>query len=275
MTSQICEGQGCRRRDADLAGRQRADAGSRLCPACREWFVAGLTELPTLYEECGRVLGGGSPAGPRERTTGGSLPGLPFNGAAAQVRAAIVATLGSWSGLVAEERLLSAPGRTAGRLASFLLANADWLAAHSAAAEATDEVERLVRAARRVAHPDPVRRIRLGHCVRPGCGGELNAYVRAQQLSRAEIQCDADPNHNWAGHQWTQLRRDLHPAIPDTVPERWLTAADISRLWNAPVGTIYRLASEQQWRRKNRAGRTYYSEADAHECFRRRAARSA
>ncbi len=56
--------------------------------------------------------------------------------------------------------------------------------------------------------------------------------------------------------------------------ERWLTAADISRLWTTPVGTVYRLASEEGWRRHSRSGHTYYAEEDAHACFSRRAARS-
>ncbi|MER5206860.1 hypothetical protein [Streptomyces sp. NPDC002825] len=287
----LCEGRGCVRGAAG-GERRQASRGLRLCRTCTDALAMGIRELGALYEECGRALDGSSTRGPRERTTGGPLPGLPFNGAAADARTAIVATLASWSGLIAAERSLAVPGRGAGQLAHFLLRNTAWLAAHPAAGEASEEVAGLVERARRVARPDPVRRIRVGTCVAPGCDGDLTAAVRARAWARdTEIRCDRHPDHSWAGHQWTQLRRDMQrsasaagsaaasgaaSATGSVVgPERWLSAADISRLWGAPTGTVYRLASEQGWRRRNRDGRTYYSEADAHECFSRRAARSA
>jgi hypothetical protein len=49
--------------------------------------------------------------------------------------------------------------------------------------------------------------------------------------------------------------------------ERWLAAADIARLWRRSTGTVYRLASEQGWRRITRTGRTYYAETDVHGSF--------
>jgi hypothetical protein len=282
--------------------------------------------LPELYRDCERVLGGAAAKGLRERTSGGPLPGMPFNPAAAETRAAILGVLGSWSGLVAQQRGLVPPERSVGPLTVFLLRHADWLAGHPAVAEATREVDRLVGRARRVAHPEQVRRIALGACVEPGCDGRLSAVVRSGGASAAHptVQCDAQPRHNWAGHQWTHLRRRMPQTagntrtVPDTrtvpgtrtgasaagtvsspgtvpsaqtvhtatatttaasaddiaVTERWLTAADISRLWSTPVGTVYRLASEQRWRRRHGSNRTYYSEADAHACFSRRAERS-
>ncbi|MET8327322.1 hypothetical protein [Streptomyces sp. NPDC005181] len=45
-----------------------------------------------------------------------------------------------------------------------------------------------------------------------------------------------------------------------------------ARLWQVPVGTVYRLASEQRRRRYSRSGRTYYAETDAHNCIARRRA---
>lgn len=301
-----CEGHECAGRRTDGRHPGRAAGGYRLCTGCHRRLALGIRVLPDLYRDCERVLGGASAKGLRERTSGGPLPGLPFNPAAAEARAAILAVLGSWSGLVAQERRLAPPERSITHLSVFLLRHADWLAAHPAAAEATREVARLVTRARRVAHPEQVRRIGLGGCVEPGCDGTLSATVRTgAPAAYPTVSCDADPRHAWAGHQWTALRR-LMPqhaaaargeaaatgtapatasapaaatapatAAPATaVAERWLTAADIARLWSTPVGTVYRLASEQRWRRRQRAGRTYYSEADAHDCFSRRAERS-
>lgn len=128
-----------------------------------------------------------------------------------------------------------------------------------------------------MAYPDHGRRLRVGACMETGCAGELFAWISGQEATAPPtIQCDAEPGHCWAGHQWTQLRRAMGQAArtPAVDTECWLTAADISRLWNAPTGTVYRLASQQQWRRRSRAGRTYYAEADVRGSFSRRAGAS-
>ncbi|MFJ6721891.1 hypothetical protein [Streptomyces sp. NPDC091259] len=271
----LCHGEGCR----GGHDRRRASAGTRLCRQCRDHFAAGVAELAHLYEECGRMLGGGAPGSLRERTTGGDLPGLPFNAAAADVRARIVSVLGSWSGLVAQQRGLTPPPRTAGALTAFLLRHTDWLAAHSAAAEASEETARLVRAGRRAAFPDPARTIRLGACPRPDCAGALDFAARAgERAGGLVIVCDADPAHRWTSDRWGELSDSMGSARPTgtvgaPATERWLAGADIARLWQVPMGTVYRLASEERWRRRNRAGRTYYNENDVRSCFSRRAPR--
>lgn len=83
------------------------------------------------------------------------------------------------------------------------------------------------------------------------------------------MQCDADAGHVWDEQEWARLRRALRgSAVP--VQERWLAAADIARLWSRPTGTVYRLASEQGWRRVTRSGRTYYAEDDVDRGLSRR-----
>ncbi|MEV7281114.1 hypothetical protein [Streptomyces sp. NPDC093111] len=291
----VCVGEDCRRSAVDGGGKRRVRPDLRLCPPCLGRLVAALEELPGLYAACERVLGGAGPArGSGERRgTGGRPAGIPLNGPAAEVRSAIVATLGSWSGLVADERGFPAPRRTPVHLAAFLLRSAEWLAAHPAVADATRELDRLVGAARRVAR-EPVRHLPVGPCVEPGCTGGLAVVGGTRR-----ILCDADPAHQWASHEWTRLRRAMPgqrvpaqgaarvpaqgtalgqaqsapqvpaqaaPPAPEPV-ERWLTARDIADLWGAPTGTVYRLASEQRWRRRNRCGRTYYAESDVHGSF--------
>lgn len=258
----LCGGAGCWRRHETGQTRRRVVAGLQLCRACRDNLAAGLENLPGLYNECGRLLGGSDQ--PRDRTSGGPMPGMPFNAAAADVRAAILSVLGSWSGMVVEERRVTAPRRTVGALANFLGKHVDWMAAHITAAEATDEVAQLVRSARRVAYPNPVRRASIGACVEAGCAGELVSFVHPQDpLLPAEIICDADPCHSWLENQWIQLSRRISTAPSSTTPTtRWLSAADISRLWRIPTGSVYRLASEQRWRRRSQTRRKYYHEAD-------------
>ncbi|HEY3896167.1 MAG TPA: hypothetical protein VGL88_12440 [Pseudonocardiaceae bacterium] len=168
--------------------------------------------------------------------------------------------------MVAEERRVTAPERSVAALVTFLGRHVDWIAAHVAAADATDEVAQLVRAARRVAYPNPVRRVVVGGCVEAGCDGELVALVYPQEpLLPAEIRCDVDPRHSWFERHWMHLshRMDPAPSMDTTATTtRWLSAADISRLWSIPAGSVYRLASEQRWRRRTQARRTYYHEAD-------------
>jgi len=275
----LCVGIGCRRRYETGRVRRRVVAGSRLCRACRDELAAGLESLPGLYNECGRQLGGSDrPRGiePRGNATGsGSMPGMPFNAAAADVRTRILGVLGSWSGMVTAERHVTAPERSVGALVTFLGRHVDWIAAHVAATEATDEVARLVRAARRVAYPNPVRQVAIGGCVEVGCGGELVAFVHPQEPQLpAEIRCDVDPCHSWLEHHWMQLSHRMGTVPSIVTATRWLSAADISRLWGIPPGSVYRLASEQQWRRRNQARRTYYHEVDVLQTFDQRKPRS-
>jgi hypothetical protein len=251
-------------------------AGLRLCRACRDELATGLESLPGLYSECGHRLGGSDR--PRGNATGsGSMPGMPFNVAAADVRARILSVLASWSGMVVQERRVTAPERSVEALVTFLGRHVDWIAAHATATEATDEVAQLARAARRVAYPNPVRRVAIGGCVEVGCGGELVAFVHPQEpLLPAEIRCDADPCHSWLEHHWMQLnhRMGAVSSIAAATATRWLSAADISRLWGIPPGSVYRLASEQRWRRRNQAHRTYYHEVDVLQAFGQRKPRS-
>lgn len=265
-----CEGDDCRRKTGEPV--ELAAPRLRLCRACAHLLVARLRQLPALHTELEQVLGGSRGAAEgQERTSGGPVPsGLPFNAAAADVRAEITATLSSWSGLVVTECGAPTPERTVTALAALLVRHAGWLAAHPAAADATREVARLVRAAHRVARGEPARRVSIGACVAPGCTGRLSAELRGREAP-AGIRCDADAAHTWPGGRWTELRRAMRDAGESGGPrERWLTASDVARLWSTPTGTVYRLASEQGWRRRSQAGRTYYAEADVHECFARR-----
>jgi hypothetical protein len=97
-----------------------------------------------------------------------------------------------------------------------------------------------------------------------------------EPLLPTEIRCDVDPCHSWLEHQWMQLshRMGMAPSIGTATTTRWLSAADISRLWDIPTGSVYRLASEQQWRRHNQAHRTYYHAGDVMQTFDQRKPRS-
>ncbi|MFF3333596.1 hypothetical protein ACFYWX_29270 [Streptomyces sp. NPDC002888] len=267
-SSASCVGSDCRGRAAAGRSRRIAAPGSHLCAVCRDRLVAEVRQLPYLYEECGRRLSGTDQ--PRERTSGGPLPGMPFNAAASEARSAILGALRSWAGLVVEERRSGTSRDTVPVLAALLMRHADWLAAHGAASDVCEEISALVRRSRRVIDPEPLSRVAIGTCVETDCSGELTAMVRPQQSHRpAEIVCDRNPSHHWLGHEWLQLSRRL--AQEKT---RWLTAPDIARLWGIAPGSVYRHASERSWRRQSRTGRTYYHESDVRDTLDRRAQRA-
>ena len=264
----LCVGDRCSR---DTARARLTESGVQLCRPCIDALAEQCTALPELYAECELLLAGSERNG--SRTSGGPLPGMPFNASAAEVRLQIMSTLGSWSGLIAQQRGVAVPDRSAPALGAFLRRHIGWLAGHDAAADLSAETAQLTRWARRVAYPSELRRIPVGRCVETACAGSLTAVVRPQSSSHpVEISCDGDITHSWPGHEWLQLARRIEAAHPRaTRPStRWLSAADIARLFQVAAGSVYRLASEQRWRRESRRGRTYYHGEDVTEAFRRR-----
>lgn len=256
----LCRGEDCR----DAGPPSVTMVGLQLCARCVQLLGSRIGQAPRLYQDCERALSGGSTQGVRERTTGGQLPGLPFNEPAADARAGIVSTLGSWSGLLAEQHGLPAPARSVSSCARFLLDHLNLLAAHPAGVEAAEEIAAMVTAARQIAYPEPVRRVRVGACIESDCQGALLAVLRGRsEKSPARVQCDSNAGHNWPSQTWIELRESIRSTgMGQPVAEQWLTAQEIAYLWRRPIGTVYRLASEQRWRRRSRSGRTRYAQAD-------------
>jgi hypothetical protein len=88
-------------------------------------------------------------------------------------------------------------------LAGYLAAAVDWLAAHPAAGDASDETADLVHAVRRVAYPAVVRRIQVGDCAVDGCPGAMTAIPRDPTTPRpSATYCDTDPAHEWPVGLW-------------------------------------------------------------------------
>ncbi|MER7406714.1 hypothetical protein ABT373_30655 [Streptomyces sp. NPDC000070] len=216
-------------------------------------------------------------AGLRQRTSGGPLPGMPFNADAAEARAAIVTVLSSWAGLVAETRRVTPPERTIDELAGFLGRHAHWLAAHVAAADATTEFAALVRQAQRVLGTLASHRVKLGPCPEPSCPGTLNSPAWPAALDSApSVRCSANPAHLWQGDDLLRLGRTRSPSDPhrpSSPTTTWLTAADIAHLWSISPGSVYRLANERNWRRERRGARVSYHGKDVYDTMRTRHSR--
>jgi hypothetical protein len=268
-TLERCAGARC------IQSRRRPSPGLNLCRMCRDGLADDLARLALLYHECGLLLGGSSQRPVRDKISGSRTQGIPFNSTAADVRAAIVTVLATWSGLVAQERMINAPKRIVSALVNFLTLHADWLASHEVASDVTNELRALVRRAGEAADSNRTPRIAVGHCVEIGCAGHLVAIMRPEGTPLPqEIGCDQNPAHRWPSRTWTRLSKQVSQQVAPQDARaaiQWLSATDISALWRTPSGSVYRLASERGWRRLRRAGRTYYHDADVEETFRDRA----
>ncbi|MFH8617100.1 hypothetical protein ACH4E8_18740 [Streptomyces sp. NPDC017979] len=187
---------------------------------------------------------------------------LPFNDNVAEVRSRVRSVLASWSALVVEERGVEAPERRVAPMARFCQQNVSWLAEHWAARDVLEELRALTRLARRATDSGRVRVVPLGTCVHQGCSGKLKAVVKVPSTDAkpSEIRCSADVTHVWGPDEWAALRSDAHGRTAEQ--RAWYTVVDIKALWNLPNGSIYRLANQNEWRRRKVAGRVYYHAGD-------------
>jgi hypothetical protein len=114
---------------------------------------------------------------------------LTLNESAVAIRAEIMTVLASWAGLILAERadVTARPERDVRELADFVRANTDWLAGHSAGAEAVAEFRDLVRRAERVSGTEQPARVEVGPCDVDGCGQQV--YARFGAGTSAEVSC--------------------------------------------------------------------------------------
>jgi hypothetical protein len=114
-------------------------------------------------------------------------------------------------------------------MAAWLARSFDWLAAHPSAGERANEAADWLSAARNAINPNPLKRIRLGSCVVPGCPGVLTAMMRPQDLlltdvitcswwailadeGRAQVVEDGGEEHVWPPSAWHALGRRMRSA---------------------------------------------------------------
>lgn len=238
-----------------------AEGGTTLCDCCKDELFTAFGELPALYSACEVALGGSRTV--QERVSGGAgRRDLPFNDNVAEVRSRVRSVLASWSALVVEERGVEAPERRVAPMARFCQQNVSWLAEHWAARDVLEELRALTRLARRATDSGRVRIVPLGACVHQGCSGKLKAVVKVPSTDAkpSEIRCSADVTHVWGPDEWAALRSDAHGRTAEQ--RAWYTVVDIKALWNLPNGSIYRLANQNEWRRRKVAGRVYYHAGD-------------
>lgn len=286
----LCVNPTCRGRDhgPDCAdgecrgclARPAAD-GLRLCATHVRWLTRDAHALAALHDELAlRLLGGRGGGEP----VSGTAAGAPVpDGAVVDMRSMVRRTMISWSLLIAEERGFSLPMRTTiherppgfigpmplrrepadtmADLATFIVRSATWLAATPYASDVSMELDELRRAAWSVAYPSGARRISPGRCPEPAarpddligpmspCPGALVGIMRpTDSLLPSELICSADPEHRWTSGEWRALGRRIDP---EAVRWRYMTAVEISEHYHLAMGTVWRLASTDGWRRSD------------------------
>jgi hypothetical protein len=186
--------------------------GLRLCHDCLHRTRENLTALPGLYEECAHAIGPAARDGVREKVSGSQTPHSPLNEAAVEARTRIQSVLTSWARLVIDERRLTARRGEVADVTRFLAVHLDWLASRPVAADVVAEIDELVaRALSVIDAGSTVRRIEIGDCIEPGCGGTLVARVQVRGGGPPEVGCDAG-EHVWWPHQWLLLQRSVEQA---------------------------------------------------------------
>lgn len=255
MTPLLCAAQTCDRRAAD---------GLQLCWGHTHGIQRDAGRAAHLHDDLALVLT--ATGGP-----GGAFDGgVSLNLAAAQARTLIRQTLTATALHIAHERGIWLPGthRTVRlppgvhgphnriwrpntnkhALAGYIATHAPWLAANLPTA--ADRLDHTIREGRTAAYPNGTRTIDIGHCPDEDhdgqpCTGKIRALIRDEDnLLPSAVHCNTNPEHTWTADQWRTLGRTL--GIRQT---RYLSALEIAIRYQRPVGTIYRLASQQQWRR--------------------------
>lgn len=202
MPGVLCEGPRC---GGTLGEQGRAEAGLRLCAACRSGLGLDLDSLPKLYRQCESLLV--TPiTRDRPRIHAGGPRGIALDDGLVGVRAAALDTLAAWAGLVVRERPLSdPPARQVEKLAGCLSRHLLWLAGHHSAKDAATEIAAVTASARRALDTNRPKVVTLGLCRYAGCGRPVTAA-----LAPALVSCEA--GHRWQPHQWLWLARQLDPA---------------------------------------------------------------
>lgn len=187
-------------------------------------------------------------------------------------------TLASWTRLVLEEHPsgLHTPTFTVPALSAFLGIHLEWIVEQDWVDDLVDELgdaRHALRAAQRTAS---TRIVPVGTCGQPltcdvhthaetCCDGTLRAFVSTidDNTDARPIVCSACGTEHQPA-DWRPLARRLRG---DT--DGWLTAEQLSSLWHVAVGTVWRWASEDDWRRIDRRPKRYHHD-DAQASYERR-----
>ncbi len=220
---------------------RRAEDGGYVCYGCRTKTLRHLRQLAPLHRLLGEVVAVAT-AAPRAGSRNAEAP-IPLHDAAATHRRHIRQHLDGWAQIVAEQRGLHPPDLgydpdgAGDRLPAWLAPHHDWLLYEDPGGYATDLGE-LHSRAWTLAYPSGKTRREFARCPDPACVGTLIAWLAPGDLLPAELTCDA-------------CGTPVPPAVWLTGRQTatWLTAVELSVLWQIPVGTVQYWASVDKWPR--------------------------
>ncbi|WP_228983665.1 hypothetical protein [Streptomyces sp. DH12] len=221
----------------------------------RERLAADLAELPRLYAEMEYLMGPVA-TGPTQRVSGTRSTDRVFDEAAAAARSAVVGVLASWAGVAVETYGSPLPERRVPELAAFLARHLDLLAGHPAAADMAGEIAQVTDGARRIVRPDGVRRVRVGACVRDGCGSEVVVTTGGSDGRAREVRCRA--GHVWQPHEWLDLRGRMAAGQPARDARRTLPTRLAAVAVGVSEATVRKWASRGKLTRHGTATRAEY-----------------
>lgn len=188
-----------------------AQPGLRTCQQCLARIRKQLQEIPARWNTCQQSLPAAT--GRTAFITGSRNPPLPLdlNISARLDKAKRILT--GWAKVVITERgFTTYPADDVKRIAAFLGANAEWLAAHPAAKDITHEIHEAWNALRPRDTPRDRSTIKVGPCPEQThgqpCTGNIWAYIPTSEQDPAVMNCD-NCNHTWTTDQWLRLGRRI------------------------------------------------------------------
>ncbi|MEU9384016.1 OvmZ protein [Streptomyces sp. NPDC048279] len=175
----------------------------RICGRCLDRIDGALGTLLDLYRESDQAL---APGGPvlRERVSGSrATVGIVLDERALALRTRTAEVMALWARLVVDERTGIRPAdRGVGALVRFLRRQLSWLAGHPAGPDFDEELAELLGELRALLGPGPARRLALGPCTRPECGGTLYGVLPADGGDRVPNHVACDDGHALPPRQW-------------------------------------------------------------------------
>jgi len=231
-----------------------AQDGLRLCPLHTTRIGLDALRCAELDHEIELVLASSGVAG--TRISGTADHGTDLNPRAVELRTEIRHVLVAIARLVSEERGIHLPPDNLDAIAAYIATHHVWLAAHAGvAADTSGELSSLASRAFGVAYPSGARVFPVGPCVEDGCGGTIRVVLRAVDSTiPSELICDTDPHQdgcdcgNCPPHRWPYSQTNWR-RLGNKIKQRYMTPGEIAEQWAMPLGSVYRHASTQRWRR--------------------------
>jgi hypothetical protein len=213
----------CRGPDGDPEPRRAAD-GLALCLVCRNRLARDALLAAVRYADLSLIMAPVGTSGEKVANSGRDRS-VSLNSAAVECRSIIRHTLAAMARMISEERGFQLPADTVPAMARYVATSAEWLAAHPAAAEHSEELGELAHGRpRAVAYPDRRTSFSLASACPETvqdasgalgpCPGTLRAVLRPTEGSRTSsaIMCDHDEDHAWSSAHWSALADALEPA---------------------------------------------------------------